>query len=257
MCRFLFVFLFSTRRGGFAPTTTVRVQARVATAQQLAPCRAQGVASPSHFVDLFFFRFFSPSGVFFLSSGLVGLPLPCFSLPPGPRSVSFFWVGWVPLPCFPRFFPHGSWVGGGGVSFFVSPATSCFLHLSSLAARKIWSTDPQTPRPPPALFLGASVLTRLLLGVDGRTHRGKGRGGDRGVCDPAHCLGTMIVAVCVFVFPAGLRTPRNRLWPFRQSSSRFWGFGCLLCATLQLRLGFPLRSGIVFLALRVLHLVLS
>ena len=29
------------------------------------------------------------------------------------------------------------------------------------------------------------------------TRRGKGRGGDRGVCDPAHFLGTMMVAVFV------------------------------------------------------------
>ena len=44
---------------------------------------------------------------------------------------------------------------------------------------------PANPPAPPALFLGASVLTRLLLGVDGQARRGKGRGGDRGVCDPA------------------------------------------------------------------------
>ena len=54
---------------------------------------------------------------------------------------------------------------------------------------------PANPPAPPALFLGASVLTRLLLGVDGRTRRGKGRGGDRGGCDPAHCLGTMAMIV--------------------------------------------------------------
>ena len=45
---------------------------------------------------------------------------------------------------------------------------------------------PANPPAPPALFLrDGSVLTRLLLGVDGQTRRGKGRGGDRGVCDPA------------------------------------------------------------------------
>ena len=135
------------------PTTTPRVRSRHATAQLRAARLLQGVASP----EILLFSssgFFSPSGAFFLSSGLVGCPLPCFPLPPCPCGLSFFWVGGSPLPCFPGVSPM--FLGRGGVVFcvFVSPAISCILRLFlSLATRAIWSTDPQTPRPPPPFSL--------------------------------------------------------------------------------------------------------
>ena len=94
-----------------------------------------------------------PSGAFFLSSGWVGFPLPCFPLPP--PLLALLSSGWVGSPCrvFPVFSPW--FLGGWGVVFcvFVSPAISCVLHLSSLATRTTWSTDPQTPRPPPPFSL--------------------------------------------------------------------------------------------------------
>ena len=65
---------------------------------------------------------------------------------------------------------------------------------------------PANPPAPPTLCLGVCVLTHLLLGVDGWTRRGTGWGGDRGVCDPAQFLGTMIVAVFVS-FPRGAPHP--------------------------------------------------
>ena len=155
------------------------------------------------------------------------MPLAVFSSSPWPSWRFFLLGGLGPLAVFSWCFPHGSWVGGGAC-FFGSPAISCFLRLSSLAARKTWSTDPQTPRPPPALFLGASVLTRLLLGVDGRTHRGKGRGGDRGVCDPAHCLGTMIMIVC-FLSSGTPQPPESTLAvsPELESILGVWLFFCV------------------------------
>ena len=70
-----------------------------------------------------------------------------------------------------------------------------------------------------------------------------------GFVTPHNFLGTMMMVVLVFV-SSGHRTPRNRLWPFRQSSSRFWGFGCFLCAALQLKLGFHLGRALFFLPLR-------
>ena len=90
---------------------------------------------PSDFVDSGFFPgSYWPSGAFFLSSGLVGFPLPCFSSP------SFLASGWL------------------GWGF---PACSCVLHLFlSLAAREPWSTDPQPPRPPQPF-----VLARLTSPV--------------------------------------------------------------------------------------------
>ena len=50
---------------------------------------------------------------------------------------------------------------------------------------------PANPPAPAAPSLGPFLLTRLLLGVDGGTGRGKGRLGDRGVCNPVqdHLLG--------------------------------------------------------------------
>ena len=147
----------STRlRGGNAsPTMTEQVQAHLASVQLLPGRLEPGVAFPARFCRFLFSScgFFSPSGAFFLSSGLVGCPLPCFSLPLGPCGSSFFWVGWVPLPRFPGVSPM--FLGRVGLVFcvFVSPATSCVLHLSSLATRTTWSTDPQTPRPPPPFSL--------------------------------------------------------------------------------------------------------
>ena len=139
--------------GGFAPHND--------TASTFSPCYGSASRSPPSSrrgiprdFDVFFFWFFWPSGAFFLSSGLVGLPLPCFPLPPGPCGLSFFWVGGFPLPCFPGVSPM--FLGRGGVVFcvFVSPAISCILRLFlSLATRAIWSTDPQTPRPPPPFSL--------------------------------------------------------------------------------------------------------
>ena len=93
---------------------------------------------------------------FFLSSGWVGFPLPCFPLPPPLLALLSSWVGWVPLPRFPGVSPMVLGWGGGRVScfcVFVSPAISCILRLSSLATRTTWSTDPQTPRPPPPFSL--------------------------------------------------------------------------------------------------------
>ena len=74
---------------------------------------------------------------------------------------------------------------------------------------------------------------------------GGGRAGVKGggvtgeFVTPHNFLGIMMMVALVLFDPAGLRTPRNRLWPFRQCSSRFWGFGCFffLFATIQLRLG--------------------
>ena len=65
---------------------------------------------------------------------------------------------------------------------------------------------PANPPAPPTPCLGVCVLTHLLLGVDGWTRRGTGWGGDRGVCDPAQFLGTMMVAVVVS-FPRGAPHP--------------------------------------------------
>ena len=84
---------------------------------------------PQRFVSLFVVSSW-PSGFFFLSSGWVGFPLPCF---PSPRRCgsSFLWVGWVPLPRFPGVFPMVlGWVGGC-VLCFCSPAISCILRLFS------------------------------------------------------------------------------------------------------------------------------
>ena len=67
---------------------------------------------------------------------------------------------------------------------------------------------PANPPAPPTPCLGVCVLTHLLLGVDGWTRRGTGWGGDRGVCDPAHFLGTMMVAVFVSFPPRGTAPPR-------------------------------------------------
>ena len=155
---------------------------------------------------------------------LGGWGSPCRAFPVPLRCGFFFlWVGWVPLAAFSLWFPRVSWVGGGEF-FSLLPLASCIFL--SLAPRAIWSTDPQTPRPPPPFSLVRRSLTRLLLGVDGLTRRGKGRGGDRGVCDPAQLPRNYDDGCPCVLFQAGHRTPRNRLWPFRQSSSRFWGFGC-------------------------------
>ena len=87
----------------------------------------------------------------------------------------FLWVGGVPLLRFPCGFPEV--LGWVGMRFF-----SCYLlHLASFSSRfrlgqhGLPTRNP--PGPPPALFLGASALTHLLLGVVGWTRRGKGRGG--------------------------------------------------------------------------------
>ena len=61
--------------------------------------------------------------------------------------------------------------------------------------------------------------------------------------------------VTVFVCPAGVRTPPNRPWPFRQSSGRFGGLFLCLFATIQRRIGPPRLGTFFFSALRVLHLL--
>ena len=135
------------------PTTTPRVRSRHATAQLRAARLLQGVASPEILL-------FSSSGfsrlvaLSFFLLGWWGAPCRVFLFPLGPCGLSFFWVGGFPLPCFPGVSPM--FLGRGGVVFcvFVSPAISCILRLFlSLATRAIWSTDPQTPRPPPPFSL--------------------------------------------------------------------------------------------------------
>ena len=110
---------------------------------------------------------------FFLLGGW-GSPCRVF---PFPRRfwLFFLWVGWVPLPRFPGVFPMVLGRVGGRVSCFVFLflllfLASCIFLLLQLGQHGLPTRKP--PGPPPALFLGASVLTRLLLGVDGRTRRG-------------------------------------------------------------------------------------
>ena len=108
---------------------------------------------PQRFVS--FVGFSWPSGVFFLSSGWVGFPLPCFPLPP--PLLALLSSGWVGSPCrvFPVFSP---WFSGGlGVVFCVfvfllllpSLASCIFLLLQlrqyGLPTRK----PPGPPRPFP------------------------------------------------------------------------------------------------------------
>ena len=155
------------------------------------------------------FCFSWPSGCFFFLSGWVGFPLPRFLLPRG-----FFWRffllrgGWVPLAAFfPVFSPR--FLGGLGAFLvfcvFLLSLASC-VFLSSRPKLGKHGLPTRKPPGPPALFLGASVLTRLLLGVDGQTRRGKGRGGDRGFVTPHNYLGTMMVIACLS-FPRGAPHP--------------------------------------------------
>ena len=117
----------------------------------LPPLTRRG--SPSDFVPFLSVLLGLVAVSFFFLGGWVGFPLPRFPLPP-PLWLFFPLGGLGPLAVFSRCFPHGSWVGGGlRFCVFVSPAISCVLHLSSLATRTIWSTDPQTPRPPPPFSL--------------------------------------------------------------------------------------------------------
>ena len=204
------------------------------------------------------FPFSWPSGAFFLLLGWWGSPCRVF---PSPLALAafFLWVGWFPLPRFPGVFPLFLGWGGGCFSFCVFLLSLAFCIFLSLAARKTWSTDPQTPRPPPPRPFPWCIcpVPVSLLGVDGRTRRGKGWGGDRGVCDPAHCLGIMIVASSVFCFPRGSPHPPESTLAVSPELESILGVWLFLFATSQRRLGFPLRLGLVVLALKVLHLVLS
>ena len=140
--------VFSTRlRGGFAPpTTTQRVQARLATAQPRDLRLHQGVASPGYFVVFFFLGLVAR---FFFLSGWVGFPLPRF--PPSPLfSVAFSSSGWVGSPCrvFPVFSPR--FLGGlGGVSGFFLAFSCYLLHLASFSSRpKLGKHGLPTRNPP-------------------------------------------------------------------------------------------------------------
>ena len=90
---------------------------------------------------------------FFLLGGWA--PLAAFSSPPWPMWPFFPLGGWVPLAVFSRCFPPGSREFGGSCFvflFLLLSLASCIFSLS-LATRVIWSTDPQTPRPPPPFSL--------------------------------------------------------------------------------------------------------
>ena len=87
---------------------------------------------------------------FFLLGGW-GAPCRVFLFPLA--LVAVLSSGWVGSPCrvIPVFSPWflGGW---GGVFVFLLPSLASCIFLS-LAARKTWSTDPQTPRPPPPFSL--------------------------------------------------------------------------------------------------------
>ena len=159
----------------------------------------------------------------------------------------FLWVGGFPLPRFPCVFPLVLGRVGGCVFFCLPLASRVSLSLSLSLSAKFRLRKPGQPTrkpPPPILCFGVCVLTHLLLAVDGWTRRGTGWGGDRGVCDPAQCLGTMAIAVFVGVSPRVSAPPE--IDPGFFASVRFDFGGLFLCATSQQRLG-PLRMGIFVL----------
>ena len=115
----------------------------------------------------------------------------------------FLWVGGVPLPRFPVVL---GWVG---VRFF----SLVLLHLASFSFkprfRETWSTDPQPPgsaRPCTWLVLPHPSLVGSCQGDEPSARAG----GDRGVCDPAHLLGAMVV---ITIFARG--SPHVGLSPHR------------------------------------------
>ena len=196
-------FLFLTDWGGFAPHNG-SASSRPILPQHSAFSDAFNKAwlPPSVLAVFFSSVFLGLVAFFFFSSGLVGFPLAVFS----------------PPPCF--------LVLGGWVRDFccLLHLASCILHLLFLASRGDLVIRPATPPAPTAPCLGACHLTRLLLGVVGGTRRDKGLWGDRGArgCDPAHCLGIMIVIYTCF-FSSGAPHPLEPTLAFSPVLGLVWG----------------------------------
>ena len=128
---FLF-FWFSTRRGGFCPhDDSVSTSSRCYGSTSCSPPFTRR-GFPSDFV---LFGFSWPSGVFLSFFWVGGLPLAAFSSPPWPVWPFFLLGGLVPLAAFSRCFPHGSWVGGGVVLFFLLLSLASCIFSLSLATR--------------------------------------------------------------------------------------------------------------------------
>ena len=154
-----------------------------------------------------------PSGAFFLSLWVGGVPLAAFSSSPV-VSVAFSSSGWVGSPCrvFPVFSPW--FLGGLGGVFGVSVFSfSCYLlHLASLFSKSklgkpgLPTRNPPGPPPPSSLARLSSPV--FCWESSGGRAEVKGGGVTGGVCDPAHYLGTMMVAVRLCVFsPRGTAPP--------------------------------------------------
>ena len=143
---FLFFLVFDATGGAVPPRrlgeyklTLLRLNSSCLTAFHKA-WHPQAILS----ICFFFWFLLGLVALFFLSSGWVGRPLPCFPLPPGPCGVSFFWVGWVPLPCFPGVFPMVlGWVGARFFCF------SCYLLLlASFSLLQLGKHGLPTRKPP-------------------------------------------------------------------------------------------------------------
>ena len=115
-------------------------------------------ASPRRF-RRFPFSFSASSGALRFSLG--GWGSPCRVFPP-PASVALLSSGWVGAPCrvFPVFSPW--FLGGWGCdfvgSFFLLLSLASCIFLRVGLGRATWSTDPQTPRPPPPRALACVSL---------------------------------------------------------------------------------------------------
>ena len=120
--------VLSTDWGGFAPHNDAAstVTPCRGSASSLPPLIRRGI--PPEILSILVFSGSSwPSGAFsFFRLGGWGSPCRVFPFPRRCGS-SFLWVGWVPLPRFPRCFPRGSRVGWGSCFVFWCFCFSCYL----------------------------------------------------------------------------------------------------------------------------------
>ena len=139
----LCVFLFRLTRGHCPHNDAVSTfSPRYGSASRSPPFTRRGF--PQSFC--FFFGSSSPSGAFFLSSGWVGFPLPCFPLPP--PLLALLSSGWVGSPC--RVFPVVSpwFLGGWGVVLCVFCFSCYLLLLASLSLLQLGQHGLPTRKPP-------------------------------------------------------------------------------------------------------------
>ena len=96
---------------------------------------------------------------------------------------------------------------------------------------------PANPPAPPAPFFARPSSPVSCWESTGGRAEGKGGGVTGGFVTPRNVLGTMMVAVLVFLFPRGTAPPGIDSGRFARARVDSGGLVVFLCATLQLRLG--------------------